>query len=174
MKELESWSVVMCPTDTCYWFSTTYDNEKWIKNIQKIKKRFWNKPFSLLFSSIFQAKQYCEISKKDEEFILSHSNKSSFIVKKKSLLDNYFSNFDTVCIRIENEAYAYKPASYFWKPVTTTSVNISWHKILNTRPDILDEFWKYPFIHFVFSENFLAWSASDIWDLSLWNSKKIR
>lgn len=173
-KKLESWWVLMCPTDTCYWFSAFYDCKQAIANIQEVKKRFWEKPFSLLFSSLDQAKWYCEISEIQEQFILSHNIKSSFVVKKKKLLEGYFPDFDTVCIRIENEKYIYKPASFFWKPLTTTSVNISWKSILSKKSDIIKTFWKYWFIHFVFCDKFLSWNSSEIWDLSMWKIKKIR
>lgn len=183
LDKLTLWDVVIVPTDTCYWFSCFYDSEVWISNIQKIKWRMSDKPFSLLFSSIEQAKFFCEINKEQEIFIKNNIYKSSFIVKKKMInhktnispiLQDYFESFDTVSIRIENESYIFRPASFFWKPLTTTSVNISWENILHDTSDIKKEFEKYPFVHFLFFDNFKSWEASSIWDLTKENYDKIR
>ena len=171
---LESWEILLSPTDTCYWFSCPINSHIWIKRIQEIKKRQVSKPFSILFSSITQAKKYCQITKENEDFILSHRGKSSFIVKKKEILNNYFPEFNTVSIRIENEDFVFKAATFLWEPVTSTSVNITNMEILNTKQEILNTFWKYPFINFQFFDNFKPGKASTIWDLSSWEAKIIR
>lgn len=185
-KHLSSWWVIIVPTDTCYWFSCFYDSKEGISNIQIIKQRKQDKPFSLLFASIDQAKEFCEINENQEKFINNHLYKSSFIVKKKlnlvsgiktqdsASLCSYFPSFNTVSIRIENDAYVFRPSGAFWKPLVTTSVNLSWNEILHDANDIKKEFEKYPFVHFLFFNKFKSWQASKIWDLTKEEYENIR
>ena len=174
-KNLERWWILVHWTDTCFWFATFFDNKIWIKNIQKIKWRTVNKPFSLVFSSIDEAKKYVQINSKQEDFIKKHRIQTSFILNKKEILKDYFPDFKNVSIRIENDNFLFKPVSAFWKPLTSTSVNISWEKNLNTKKEILNIFWKYDFIDFIFSEkNKINWSASIIWNLAWEDAKRLR
>jgi len=146
-------------TDTCYWFATPFDDEKWIQKIFEIKKRPKWKIFSLLFSDLKQLKEYCFIDKKQEKFILENKFFSSFILKKKEKLKNFSPEFDTICARIENEKFDFCPIKndFFknWKkPVTTTSVNISWDKNFYWKEKILKKFWNFLEIEKKFPRNF--------------------
>lgn len=180
------WKILIHLTDTCYWFATPFDNEAWIQKIIEIKKRSEWKMFSLLFSNLDQVKKYCLVDKKQEKFILENKFFSSFILKKipgkNWKLKKFFPESDTVCVRIENEKFDYSPVKedffenwekwFWWKPVTTTSVNISWEKFFYDKEKILKIFWKYEFIDFIFaknleSEKFLR--SSKIFDLTKFN-----
>ena len=172
-ENLEKWWVLVHWTDTCFWFATFFDNEKWIKNIQKIKWRIENKPFSLLFSSIKQAKKYLKINEKQEIFMKENNLKTSFILEKKIILKNYFEKFNSISVRIENNNFLFKAVSVFKKPLTSTSVNISWEKNLNKKDDILALFWKNNFIDFIFNWK-LSWESSNIWDLTWEKFIKLR
>ena len=125
------WKILVHLTDTCYWFATPFNDNVGIDRIFKIKKRDFWKIFSLLFSSLEQLKKFCYIDIEQEKFILDNKFFSSFVLKKKDILKNFFPEFDTVCVRIENDKFDFKPVSSdffknWWLPVTTTSVNISW------------------------------------------------
>jgi len=63
----------------------------------------------LLFSDLEQVKKFCFVDEKQEKFILENKFFSSFILKKKDILKNFFPEFKTVCIRIENEKFDYRP-----------------------------------------------------------------
>ncbi len=173
-KWLNDWNIIIMPTDTCLWFSGFYNSKKAIQNIQNIKNRGDKKPFSLLFESIEQAKKYCIINKNQENFMINNKYQSSFVLKKNEILKNYFEEFETVSIRIENDEYLFKGSSIFKTPLITTSVNISWEKILESKNDILNQFWKISIIEFLYFDTFKPKNASSIWDLSWETYKKIR
>jgi len=167
-------------TDTCYWFAVPFYDLELIEKIFEIKKRNEWKIFSLLFSDLEQVKKYCFVDKKQEKFILENKFFSSFILKKKNILKNFFPEFETVCVRIENEKFDYCPVKedffqtwnnwVWWKPVTTTSVNISWDKDFYWKDKILENFWKYDFVDFIFPLDVLEdeknLRSSGIFDLS--------
>lgn len=163
-------------TDTCYWFATPFDNQFWIEKIFELKKRPKWKIFSLLFENLEQLKKYCFVDKVQEKFILENKFFSSFILKKKDILKNFFSDFDTVCARIENEKFDFSPVwtDFFknWKkPVTTTSVNISGENFFYWKEKILEVFWKFSDdIEMIFPENFkekeVLLQSSKIFDLT--------
>ena len=159
-------AVVIVPTDTCYGFSCLYNNKKGIERIIQIKGRSPDKPFSLLFSSVKQLSDYCDLDEKQIDFIASHSQRSSFILKKKEVLKDYFPEFSTVCVRIENDSYSLRPTYLVWGPIITTSVNLSWERILKTREEILEVFADVEDLYFCFDEWYRAWEASTIWDLT--------
>lgn len=167
-------------TDTCYWFAIPFDDEKWIQRIFEIKKRWEWKMFSLLFSDFEQVKKFCFVDKKQEKFILENNFFSSFILKKKDILKNFFPEFKTVCIRIENEKFDFCPVKndFFknWKkPVTTTSVNISWDKNFYWKKEILEKFWENIFLEFKFSEKLEGKNklkSSKIFDLTKFDWEK--
>ena len=170
-------------TDTCYWFAVPFDDFDWIQKIFNVKKRSEWKIFSLLFSSLEQVKKFCFVSEKQEKFILENKFFSSFILEKQEILKDFFPEFDTVCVRIENEKFDFCPVKNdffqnWWKPVTTTSVNISWDKNFYWKDEILEKFWDYDFIDFKFPESFLEreknLKSSNIFDLTSENFTRIR
>jgi len=180
--KIKSWEILIHLTDTCYWFATPFDDQKWIQRIFDIKKRKEWKIFSLLFSDLEQVKKFCFVDEKQEKFILENKFFSSFILKKKDILKNFFPEFKTVCIRIENEKFDYRPINEdffenWWKPVTTTSVNISWDKNFYWKDEILEKFWEYEFVDFIFAQNLDGEKnlrASEIFDLTSKNFSRIR
>ena len=162
----KKWAVVVIPTDTCYGFSCCYHDKKWISNIMTLKKRDNDKPFSILFASIDQVGKYCYLNKEQISFIKNNPYRSSFVLKKKEVLKDYFPGIDSVCIRIENEKYIKKYVDLFWSPIVTTSVNISWNNIVNNPNEIRRTFWSYDFVYFEFFNEFKAEGESKIWDLT--------
>jgi len=142
--------------------------------------------FSLLFSDLNQVKKYCFVDKKQEKFILENKFFSSFILKKKDILRNFFPEFETVCVRIENEKFDFCPVKNDFfknrnKPVTTTSVNISWENFFYWKKKILEKFWKISDIQKIFPKNFfeiekflIASKIFDLTKLSLEKFLKIR
>ena len=174
IKNIKSWAIAVIPTDTCYGFSCIYDNPDSIAKIQEIKKRGCEKPFSLLFSSLDEAKKYCQINSEQEAYINDNPNQTSFIVDKWDLLSDYFPKFNSVSIRIESSWFPMRIVKYVWKPITTTSVNISWKDILSTKKDILDNFGSFAFLYFVFNDNLNLSESSTIWDIRSMPPIKIR
>lgn len=179
MKEVkEIKEILVHLTDTCYWFAVPFYDQGLIQKIFEVKNRKEWKMFSLLFSDLEQVKKYCFVDEKQEKFILENKFFSSFILKKKNILENFFPEFKTVCVRIENEKFDYCPVKEdffmnWWKPVTTTSVNLSWDLDFYWKDKILETFWKYEFIDFIFplniSESEKNLKSSKIFDLTNFN-----
>lgn len=118
-------SVYIHATDTCYGFACKFDDQKGIDLVQKLKKRDPSKPISLLFGSLHMLKNFCEVSQEQENFMLSRNKPSSFLLKKKEILKNYFPEQDCIVARVENFAFPVRLSTFLGTPVTTTSVNIS-------------------------------------------------
>ena len=183
---MKKWQILVHLTDTCYWFATPFDDKIWIKRIFEVKKRSEWKMFSLLFWDLDQVKEYCFVDDEQEKFILEHKFFSSFILKKKGRLRNFFPEFETVCVRIENEKFDFCPVKYdffenWWKPVVTTSVNISWDKNFYWEKEIEENFWKYEFIKKIYTwecieknHNFIFSKIFDLTKLNWWKILQIR
>lgn len=123
-------------TDTCYGFATRFNDAKGLKSLEQIKGRPPQKPFSLLFANIEMLKDFCEINEKQLDFINSINSPASFILKKKDILKNYFPDFETVSVRIENDNFPVRLSSLLNNPITSTSVNKSGEEPLYASDDI--------------------------------------
>ncbi len=162
-------------TDTCYGFATRFDDENGINIIKEIKGREELKPFSLLFKDFEMLENFCEINKKQKEFILSKKDPSSFILPKREILKDYFPKEKNVCVRIENNNFPVKLSSILKVPVTSTSVNRSSMPPLYNSDEIITEFKnETDNLIFINSENLKKIPSSNIWDLTIFPYKKIR
>lgn len=110
-------------TDTCYGFAARWDDEDGIKIIRELKGREEQKPMSLLFANIAMLQEFCEINTEQLEFIVAQNQPSSFILKKKEILINYFPEQENVSVRIENESFPIRLSALLQSPITSTSVN---------------------------------------------------
>lgn len=162
-------------TDTCYGFAARWDDKEAIEMIQQIKGRTDSKPFSLLFSSLKQAEQFCQLDKKQKNFITEQTASSSFIVSKKAILRDYFPAFDTVSIRIETPHFPVLLSSILKHPVTSTSANKSGKPPLYDSQEIQAIFGTCDDTVILIDSGTIPKNPpSTIWDLTITPYKKVR
>ncbi len=159
-------NVYIHATDTCYGFACAFNDVESISRIQEIKWRDKDKPMSLLFSSIEMIKQFCEVSEKQLKFILSKTEASSFLLKKKEVLKDFFPQQENVSVRIENDNFPVKLSNILNTPTLTTSVNRSGNTPLYWEKDIKEEFKNDKDIFFIKSWELKKNPPSTIWDLT--------
>jgi L-threonylcarbamoyladenylate synthase len=164
-------------TDTCYGFACRFNDKESIEKIMKLKKRENSKAFSLLFSDFKMLEKYCHVNKEQKDFVQKQKDPSSFILKKKALLSEYFPKLDTVSIRLENNNFPVKLSSKLQCPVISTSANISGKKPLYTSNEVKEVFCNKTNneeLIFIDSGDLKIIPPSTIWDLTKIKYKTIR
>ena len=168
-------SVYIHATDTCYGFACKFDDKEGIELIQKLKGRDASKPISLLFGSLHMLHNFCEVSKEQEDFMLSRNKPASFLLKKKPILKDFFPEQECIVARVENFAFPVGLSTYLGTPVTTTSVNKSGHPEMYSPQEIERTFKGIDSsIVLVDSGHIREVPPSNIWDLTKEEYVKIR
>jgi L-threonylcarbamoyladenylate synthase len=133
-KLLHNDCVVAYPTETSYGLAALATSKKAIQKLTKAKKQPKNKPISVLFSSITQAKKHLKIPKNTEKAMKTLKKKPiTWICTKKNkhtILPHLYGN--TLAFRISTHPLAHALTKQTKQPITATSANI--HK----EPELYD------------------------------------
>ena len=127
-RTIANGGLVIFPTETVYGIGTNGLNEKAIKNLYSVKQRDFNKPISLLVSSIDMINQIaCDIS--DVEYKLMTTffpGPFTIVLKKKSIISDILTaGKDTVGVRMPDCEITQKLIEYAGCPIAAPSANIS-------------------------------------------------
>lgn len=129
IKFLDSKKIICYPTDTVYGIGCRINFTESVKKIFEIKERSYNKPLSVAFYDLNQAKDFIILDNKQENFIKEHIDQPyTFIVKKnkQKISDLITANTEFVGIRIINNEIVKKLTEKY--PIITTSANLSGNK----------------------------------------------
>lgn len=124
---LQEGKVVAFPTDTVYGLAVIYDNEEALEALKASKGRPENKPIPTMVSSIEQIKKIAYLNKSAQKLAENFMPGAfTMILKKKESLPAYLTNgFDTVGIRMPDDAFILDVIEQCGKPLLVTSANLS-------------------------------------------------
>lgn len=135
VKSLKQGKVIVYPTDTIYGLGCLATNSKAIKKIKLIKKREQNKPFLVLVSSLYMAKKYCHISKKQEIIlrqVWTAARPTSVVLKHRNLLSGELVPENAgLAVRLPKSDFLRKIVRQAGAPIVSTSFNISGEPVWN-------------------------------------------
>lgn len=119
-------AVIIYPTDTIYGMGCDALNEAAVGRIFVIKGREFDKPLSVAFSDISQAKEYADLKGIDEKTLGSRlPGPYTIIVGRGNIPSNVTCGLDTVGIRVPNHDLVRELAKRLGRPIVTTSANLS-------------------------------------------------
>lgn len=135
VKALAGGKVIVYPTDTIYGLGCLATDKKAINKIKKIKQRDASKPFIILVSSLFMAKKYCLVSKKQEVILKelwSSKRPTSVILRQRNLLpQELIPKQQGIAVRLPKSDFLRKIIRTAGTPIVSTSFNISGQPVYN-------------------------------------------
>jgi len=133
---LISGGVILYPTDTVYGLGANVFNKEAIKKIYEIKNRDFQKPLSVLVSSINDLLLIVEIRKEHRDLVIDKlPGPFTFVLYKTPVIPNYHvSTNKKIGVRIPKCKIATELSRIF--PITTTSANLSSKETLKTPKEI--------------------------------------
>ena len=119
--------VIAFPTDTVFGLGVIYENEEALEELKKSKGRPENKPIPTMVSSLQQIQEIAYVSEDAKKLIQAFMPGAfTIILKKREHLPAYLTNgFDTVGIRMPDDAFVLELISKCGKAMLVTSANLS-------------------------------------------------
>ena len=124
---LQEGNVVAFPTDTVYGLAVIYENEEALEALKRAKGRPENKPIPTMVANLAQMESIAYVDERvrraAEAFM---PGAFTVILKKNPNLPAYITNgFDTVGIRMPDDAFVLDLIARCGKPLLVTSANLS-------------------------------------------------
>ena len=156
IKVLKQGGVVVYPTETAYGLGADFFNPQAVKKIYRIKGRAFNKPLSVLVSSLSMAKRLVKFDKVSkliaEEYWpgpltiilnLKFSIFNEFKIKNLKLNKNLklkIGNYQTLGLRISSNKLATAIVKKLGGPLTATSANLAGQKECYSAEAVVKQF----------------------------------
>ncbi len=127
-ENIKRGEVVVYPTDTLYGLGVDAFNKQAIKRLFEIKGRNFNKPVSIMVSSLKEIRKLAWLNKKQENIVkmILPGPFTVLLRKKKGVLKILTAGGDRVGLRIPNSKICMKLSRNL--PITATSANRSGQK----------------------------------------------
>ena len=124
---LKEGNVVAFPTDTVFGLGVIYENEEALKALKDSKGRPENKPIPTMVASLKQIEEIAEVDERARKLVEAFMPGAfTIILKKKKGLPEYLTNgFDTIGIRMPDDAFVLDVIKGCGKPLLVTSANLS-------------------------------------------------
>ena len=142
-QTLKNGGIVVFPTETVYGIGANIWDETAVKRLYEVKQRPFDKPISLLVSSIDMINEVAKDITELEYALMKEFFPGPFtiILKKKDIVPNIVTaNLDTVGIRLPANEIALRLIKYAEIPIATTSSNISGKPSVTNLGDVMSEF----------------------------------
>lgn len=119
--------VIAFPTDTVFGLGVAYENETALEVLKAAKGRPENKPIPTMVSSLEQIERIAYVSEEARKLINAFMPGAfTIILKKKESLPDYITNgFNTVGIRMPDDAFNLELIEKSGKPMLVSSANLS-------------------------------------------------
>jgi len=141
---LQNFCVLAHPADTCYGLAVDLNSKEALKKLQKIKGRDRAKPMSIMLSQSMKSdlEEYVildDFSRKVCERLFP--GPVTIVLPKGPKIPVYFfSELDTVGIRIPDDLFTNDFIEQFGGPVVTTSANLSGQPSCHTDMEVISVF----------------------------------
>lgn len=138
---LKEGNVVAFPTDTVYGLAVVYENEDALEALKESKGRPENKPIPTMVSSLQQIEEIAKVDDRIRRLADAFMPGAfTIILKKKESLPAYITNgFDTVGIRMPDDAFVLELIEKCGKPLLVTSANLSGEETGITDEQVLSQ-----------------------------------
>ena len=127
VKILQQGGVIAHATDTCYGFACDIFNEAALKKLYELKGMDFDKPVSILVSSLEQAGAYAEFS--GEALVLAKKywpGALTLVLPRKYTLPSFLNpHISSIGIRVPNHELSHQLVKLLGRPITTTSANVT-------------------------------------------------
>lgn len=124
---LKCGGVVAFPTDTVYGLGVVYDQIEALDRLKKSKGRPDEKPIPMMIGSVEQVEKVAYTNKRIRH-LLSVFMPGGFTIilkKKKQVCDVITNGFDTIALRMPDDAFILEMIERIGKPLLVTSANLS-------------------------------------------------
>lgn len=138
---LKEGNVVAFPTDTVYGLAVVYENEEALQALKNSKGRAEDKPIPTMVSSLQQIEEIAKVDDRIRRLADAFMPGAfTIILKKKESLPAYITNgFDTVGIRMPDDAFVLELIEKCGKPLLVTSANLSGEETGITDEQVLSQ-----------------------------------
>lgn len=138
---LKKGKVVCFPTDTVYGAAIRYDSTEAIKRLKRAKKRPESKPFPMMVGNKEQIEQVAYVSEKARKLIDAFMPGAITLVfrKREEVADEVTNGFETIAIRMPDDAWILKVISEVGVPLLVPSANISSEPPCHTSEEVLQQ-----------------------------------
>lgn len=138
---LKEGNVVAFPTDTVYGLAVVYENEDALEALKESKGRPENKPIPTMVSSLQQIEEIAKVDDRVRRLADAFMPGAfTIILKKKESLPAYITNgFDTIGIRMPDDAFVLELIEKCGKPLLVTSANLSGEETGITDEQVLSQ-----------------------------------
>ena len=135
---LKSGAVVAFPTDTVFGIGVIYNDAAAIDRMKKAKGRDASKPFPLMVANERQLEEVAFIGERERKIIRKYTPGAlTLVLERKDTVSKEFVNgFDTIAIRIPDDAYVLKLLRKTG-PMFVTSANLSGQKAADNDREVL-------------------------------------
>ena len=136
---LKKGKVVCFPTDTVYGAAIRYDSLEAIKRLKRAKKRPESKPFPMMVANKEQIEQVAYVSEKAQKLIDAFMPGAITLVfkKREEVADEVTNGFETIAIRMPDDAWILEVIDAVGVPLLVPSANISGEAPCHTSEEVL-------------------------------------
>jgi L-threonylcarbamoyladenylate synthase len=141
LKVLKEGGLILYPTDTVWGIGCDATNEKAVERIYKLKKRPESKAMIVLLATEQEVLQHVAAPDLQLFDYLQEVKKPTTVIYEGAIgfADNLVADDGSVAIRICNEIFCRHLIKRFWKPIVSTSANISGKPVPKIFTEITDE-----------------------------------
>jgi len=145
VSAINAGTILVVPTDTVYGFVCDAGNQQAVEKIFEIKKRNKSETLPIFVKNMEMAKNYAEISQKQEtEIKKSWPGAVTYVLNLKNIepraLSNLVTKKGTIAMRMPKYDLVLKILEKFKKPLAQTSANISGTGATTEIENILKQF----------------------------------
>ena len=135
---LKSGAIVAFPTDTVFGIGVIYNDGNAVEKMKEAKGRDASKPFPLMVANERQLQEVAFIGERERRIIRKYTPGAlTLVLRRKDTVSKEFVNgFDTIAIRIPDDAYVLKLLRKTG-PMFVTSANLSGQKAADNDREVL-------------------------------------
>lgn len=138
LEALRSSKIVAFATDTVFGIGVIYSDYQAVKKMKVAKGRDEKKPFPLMVYNLSQMHEVAFLTEREEKIVEKLTPGAlTLVLKKKDVIKDEFTNgFDTIAIRIPDDAFVLHLLKEVG-PMYVTSANISGQASANCTEEVL-------------------------------------
>ena len=139
-QEIKAGGMVAIPTDTVYGLAISTQEDENYQKLVKAKGRPDNKPFPLMVSSFEQLESVAELSERDRHLVHTFMPGAvTFVFKRKKEVFSFLEAFDTIGIRMADDAWVQALIDIVGYPLWLPSANLSGYDTATSSDMVLEQ-----------------------------------
>ena len=172
-SKLNQSQVIAFPTETVMGLGVYFDDRKAYDNLNCIKRRPEDKPYTLMLGNVRDIEKYAFVTDRDRRIINAFMpGPVTLLLKSKNVPDYVTHNTGVIGVRVPNMPLVQELIKYCGKPLLVPSANKSGEKPALTSKEVREIFKDE--LGYIFEEDSLAQKPSTIIDLTSEQVKILR